>query len=93
MIMPLLIAAWVISAATMLVLLWRIMQFGPAAHASRGLLVPLGVLAVLLARSGWLYHAGQPGRALVTAAAPIAIVGGGYGLIVLVSVLGKARWN
>ena len=93
MLIALLIAACVIDVAAGLFLLWRMARLGPRFHGVWGILVPVGVLALTLFRSVQYYHAGHPVKALLAAAWPIVIVGGGYGLIFLVSVVGKARWN
>jgi len=92
MLTPLFIAACIIDAAAMVFLLWRIVELGPRLNGVRSMLVPLGVLALTLVGAAQYYRADQPLKALFAAGWPIALVGG-YGLVFLVCLIAKPRWN
>lgn len=93
--MILLLLSWLILTLGLMFIAGQVIIASRSGRVPGSLSKLAGVLTLLLLASGGLAAAGHAGIALLLAGIPIALIGGGYGLFVLliVTVGRNARWN
>lgn len=89
-----LLAAWLIDASALVFLLGTIVQATPGSRLGSVWKLVTFIVAVLCARVG-LYVVGQTTAALIVGGGPPAVIGGVFGLVLLIfmTVGRNTRWN